>query len=116
MDYMEKYYAERAATKAKFTDPENLKTLKAEIAQRLNAHQLEEFIITFDGYGDSGQIEDSTLEDPWFDNLAYQILEVFHAGWENNEGAYGTITFKPTEIDYDFNFRTTSSEYDGHQL
>lgn len=82
-------------------------------------------IVSFDGYGDSGQIEnifvradgkdvplpDATMEfsqinwneptadhatvtiDAAVENLAYEVLDQTHCGWENGDGAYGDITF-----------------------
>jgi hypothetical protein len=50
------------------------------------------FEFTYNGYGDSGQIEDGGVE--WGNpvlELAYDILDLYHSGWENNDGADGQI-------------------------
>jgi hypothetical protein len=54
----------------------------------------------YDGSGDSGWIQDqvdsekgskgSTNE---LENIAYEALELFHAGWEINEGSSGHMVF-----------------------
>lgn len=104
--------------------------------------------VTFDGYGDSGQIEDITakagdknvalpavnleiahaewgspdtvrvihsLKDA-IEQLAYDFLRETHAGWENNEGAYGDFHFDVTDrtITLDYNERIETSEYTQH--
>lgn len=56
--------------------------------------------MSYDGSGDSGWIQDqvdsekgskgSTNE---LENIAYEALEIFHAGWEINEGSSGTMVF-----------------------
>ncbi|MBJ6721040.1 hypothetical protein I2750_12345 [Bacillus sp. PR5] len=101
-------------------------------------------IVTFDGYGDSGQIEDVEVKagddniampgamiafakTVWgqsgperstvtiataVENLAYDVLERTHGGWENNDGAYGEVIFDVAkrEITLDYNERYTASE------
>lgn len=84
-------------------------------------------VVTFDGYGDSGQIEDIEVQGETTDlpateiefasvdwggteisrhrlgvreaveALVYALLEQTHRGWENNEGAYGEFTFDVTD-------------------
>ena len=106
--------------------------------------------MTFDGYGDSGQIEnvdvragddyvampDARIEFAqalWrqsaperstvtiamaVESLAYDVLERTHGGWENNDGAYGDITFDVAErtITLDYNERHTASENYTHSF
>lgn len=96
-------------------------------------------VVTFDGYGDSGQIEDIAVDGehaelpevavPFtaidyaasepkhktiplreaVEDMVYQLLQQEHAGWENNDGAYGEVTFDVLErtIAFDFNERYT---------
>lgn len=106
-------------------------------------------LVQFDGYGDSGQIEDiSAHANPdtavnlpegnieiariqWGDRdirrqtlsvrdaieqLAYDLLEETHGGWENNEGAYGDFLFDvPSRtITLNYNERVETSEYTQH--
>ena len=69
--------------------------------------------ISYDGCGDSGQIEDVTFADaegkavdPYgridftedqIMDLFYDLLEVRYAGWENNDGAYGDFEWNLTD-------------------
>lgn len=104
--------------------------------------------VIFDGYGDSGQIEDinakagdkdvalpainvEVARADWgspdivrlthplpqaIEQLAYDFLRETHAGWENNEGAYGDFHFDVTErsITLNYNERIETSEYTQH--
>ncbi len=104
--------------------------------------------VTFDGYGDSGQIEsvavkvnDKDVALPaisveiahaeWgspdivrlthslndaVEELAYDFLRQAHAGWENNEGAFGNFHFDVAErtITLNYNERIETSEYSQH--
>ena len=56
--------------------------------------------LTYDGSGDSGWIDDNVNSDKGskkstneLENIAYEALELFHAGWEINEGSNGSMTF-----------------------
>ena len=89
--------------------------------------------VTFDGEGDSGQIEaiwaDDSAEVPnipfellrtaWgsgkldsvqttlreaIETLCYDYLEREHGGWENNDGAYGEFTFNVAERRVELDF------------
>jgi hypothetical protein len=94
-----------------------LREAKAPIIVALKELGVHSVTITYDGEGDSGQIEDisahtadnaeinlnvayvgpdndarfSTLRDA-IDELAWQCLDAFHEGFENNEGGCGDIT------------------------
>ncbi len=117
---------------------------KAVLLNALALTGVTHVVVTFDGYGDSGQIEsvearagDSDIAMPsasieiaeavWgqsepkrstvgiataIESLAYDVLERTHCGWENNDGAYGDITFDVAEhtITLDYNERYTASE------
>lgn len=114
----------------------------------LGAAGITHVIVDFDGYGDSGQIQnvetksgDVVAELPavavewtvpvWNSNdmersnlplrdaierLVYSCLEETHMGWENNDGAYGYVTFDVTErsVTLDYNERYTASDYFQH--
>jgi len=114
----------------------------------LAAAGMTHVVVSFDGYGDSGQIEnievkagDATVAIPaaqieiahavWgqsdpqrslvsvaaaIENLAYDLLEQAHSGWENNEGAYGEFTFDVAmrTVTLDFNYRFIESEHSRH--
>jgi hypothetical protein len=117
---------------------------KAVLLNALALAGVTQVVVTFDGYGDSGQIENVEVragdddiampaaeieiaEAVWgqseperstvslataIESLAYDVLERTHCGWENNDGAYGDITFDIAEhrITLDYNERYTSSE------
>ena len=56
--------------------------------------------ITYDGGGDSGQINDEG-ETPTsvvrinqdIEHIGYEIIDIRYSGWENNEGGDGRIVF-----------------------
>jgi hypothetical protein len=50
-----------------------------------------EFEFNYNGYGDSGEIDTSLPYSDDILNIAYEIIDLFHGGWENNEGADGQI-------------------------
>lgn len=117
-------------------------TNKAALFAVLAAAGVTQVIVTFDGYGDSGQIEsvdaragDEPIELPeatvaflsaeWdesepvsrdlplgdaVEQLAYDYLADSHAGWENNDGAYGEFVFDVAAgtISLDHNDRYTA--------
>lgn len=121
---------------------------KAVLLNALALAGVTHVVVTFDGYGDSGQIEsvearagDDDIGMPgasieiaeaiWgqseperstvsiataIESLAYDVLERTHCGWENNDGAYGDITFDVAEhaITLDYNERYTASENYSH--
>jgi hypothetical protein len=102
----------------------------------LSATSITRVTVTFDGAGDSGQINDitakageaeATLPDVeiQFDNrqvslsdaiehLCFDYLSQEHGGWENNDGGQGEFTFdvgeRTIELDFD-QFYTDSAHY-----
>lgn len=124
--------------------PEN----KAALFDALAEAGITSVEVTFDGYGDSGQIEDVTAKAgdqvavlpaisielahaDWgnpdvtrcthplndaIEQLAYDFLRETHAGWENNEGAFGDFHFDVAErtIALNYNERFETSEYTQH--
>lgn len=116
-DVMAKYEARRSRASA-------LRAAnKAVLFDALAEAGIDRVIVSFDGYGDSGQIENVELhgavatlpnraivlafaswerEEPdrrelslaaAIEELAYDCLGDQHAGWEINEGSYGEFTF-----------------------
>lgn len=93
-EMMEKWRAEREAA---------LKTARADLLAALRALGVTEVIAEYEGYGDSGNVEDITLQpnDVRLDADLMRKLEDFawslaynqHPGFENNEGGYGTLTW-----------------------
>jgi hypothetical protein len=63
------------------------------------------FEITYNGYGDSGEIETPVDLPDEIEYLGYAIIDVYFSGWENNSGADG-------EIIIDFNKQTISIRHD----
>lgn len=56
--------------------------------------------LNYDGSGDSGWIQDQVDSEKGskgmtneLENIAYEALEMFHAGWEINEGSSGSMNF-----------------------
>ncbi len=52
------------------------------------------------------------------ETLVYDLLTETHAGWENNDGAYGTFHFDTANrtITLEYNERHMESDYSQHQL
>ena len=108
---------------------------KASVFDALATAGVNTVIVTFDGEGDSGQIQDitadgsapipdariemlrtewgtgkldstqSTLRDA-IETLCYDYLSQEHDGWENNDGAFGEFTFSVAD-------RTIALEFNG---
>ena len=59
--------------------------------------------------------EDTRLRDA-IEKLAYDFLEETHGGWENNDGAYGDITFDVATrtITLAYHERHMDSDYSEH--
>ncbi len=104
-----------------------LPTYKAALLRLLRRAKVDEAIIEYDGEGDDGQIDSVTLLDAMgtclpdkplsaraqqtFSDLhlfkdtlhgaleafAWELLAIHHSGFENNEGAYGTIKIDVAE-------------------
>jgi hypothetical protein len=133
----------KAVTRAKL-EAELFTLNKATLLNVLTLAGVTRVVVSFDGYGDSGQIENieaQAVDDPvttpvaaielaeavWdqaepkrsfvsiaeaVESLAYDVLGRTHCGWENNDGAYGDVTFDVAEetITLDYNERYTASE------
>jgi len=78
----------------KLLDPEFIEKYK-------NEGEGGEFELVYNGGGDSGQIDEPIDLPQDIEYLGYEIIDVYHSGWENNEGADGRIVI-------DFNQRTIS--------
>ena len=50
-----------------------------------------EFEFPYQGYGDSGQIETSLSWGSKIVSIAYEIIDLYYGGWENDGGADGVI-------------------------
>lgn len=93
-DMMEKLRAEREAESA---------AARIELLSQLRALGVTEATAEYEGYGDSGNVEDisvqpteTTLEDDLktkLENFAWSLAYHQHPGFEINEGGYGTLTW-----------------------
>ena len=128
---------------------EALPANKAALFDALARAGITSVTVKFDGYGDSGQIEQieahaghalaelppdqiefvepvygdpeeverstHTVSDA-IDTLVYAFLDQTHCGWENNDGAFGAVTFdvEARTITLDYNGRYTESDYSCH--
>lgn len=77
-------------------------------------------VISYDGQGDSGCVEDiygvnnidgvETIDNPAvkeaLEEAAMKVVEDRWGGWENNDGAYGTVTIDTTTGDAEFDHWT----------
>ena len=80
-----------------------LKASRAELLAQLRALGISEVTAEYEGYGDSGNIEDVTVQpigialpDDFSTKLgdfAWSVAYHQHPGFENNEGGYGTLTW-----------------------
>lgn len=68
-------------------------------------------------FGDPDEVQRSThTVTEAIENLVYAFLEETHDGWEDNDGAYGDVTFdvEKRTITLDYNGRYTESFYSCH--
>lgn len=106
--------------------------------EAFNRIGLSEAVASFDGSGDSGmihevgvpenfktnistvpvQLDDTTTNlDEFLSDFAYEILEDNIAGWENNEGGFGDVTFSSNgEITLEFNGRIIQYQCDEFEI
>jgi len=84
-----------------------LKETRATLIAQLRSICISEVTAEYEGYGDSGNVEDVTLQPADVklpEPLASQVSEFAwsfayhrHPGFENNEGGYGTLTWDIAE-------------------
>jgi hypothetical protein len=115
---MEKWAAER--------DAENTEVRAALLAQ-LRALGVTEVTAEYEGYGDSGNVEDITLQpteiaipselSSQLDEFAWAFAYQQHPGLENNDGGYGTLTWDIVKdsIDLDHADRFVDSTHSYHE-
>ena len=65
-----------------FGDPTFIQEFEKEYGKELE--------ISYDGYGDSGQLSTDILNQR-LEYAIYELIDHYHAGWEINEGSTGTI-------------------------
>lgn len=116
-----------------------LDELKERVLPPLRNAKIANLEIHFDGYGDSGAIEDksahnangevvdipecsipvSDRNDPLslpeaLDTLGYLALEIHHSGWEINEGAFGSLKVDVAEQTFMLECNIRYVDYDDH--
>ena len=94
---MAKWQAEREAAN---------KAARSELLPQLRALRITEVVAEYEGYGDSGNIEDVTVQPAGIElpgdlrtkveDFAWSVAYHQHPGFENNEGGYGTLTWDVT--------------------
>ena len=113
---------------------ENLRKSLPVIAARLQCAGVAHVRVEYDGCGDSGQIEHVELldvhgqvmaldpalgvEQEALTQLFYDLIEARYGGWENNDGAFGALTWELTTngLHHTHHARFTdydTSEYEG---
>lgn len=103
---------------------------------------IERVEIDFDGYGDSGQIENIAVTGgsdrltgevtitrvPWIwpnethtcplaeavESLCYSLLEQEHGGWQDNDGSFGTFTFDVAARTVELRFNGRYTDYESY--
>ena len=122
--YLEQYHQEKL---------ENVRKHLPEVARQLKNAGVARVEIEYDGCGDSGQIEGITYldregraihpigqidftEEAILD-LFYDLLEVRHRGWENNDGACGEFVWDllADALTHTHSYRYTEYETEEHE-
>jgi len=113
---LQEYYAKRL---------ENVRQQLPEAARQLKGIGVVRVEVDYDGCGDSGQIESIHYFDVDYKpidlsghvlqlttdrlmDLFYDLIEVRHAGWENNDGAFGAFVW---DLDRDTLSHSHSERY-----
>lgn len=73
----------------------------------LDENNLNSIVVEYQGGGDDGYIENKGKDDngnqyslsAGMEDVAYSYLETSFGGWENNEGAYGTIKISKETVE-----------------
>ena len=94
---MAKWQAERDAAN---------RAARSELLPQLRAFGITEVIAEYEGYGDSGNVEDVSVQSAGIElpgdlrakveDFAWVFAYHHHPGFENNEGGYGTLTWDVT--------------------
>jgi hypothetical protein len=72
--------------------------LDKEFINELKTKYGNEILLTYEGGGDEGWINDfmetdkgEVRMDSLLEDISYNVIDLFHGGWENNEGSNGSI-------------------------
>jgi hypothetical protein len=68
-----------------------------------------------DSEGNSNAIEQESDRDTVM-RCAMSLVNLYHAGWENNEGGGGTVTFRARGIDINHHFYIQETEYESKTI
>lgn len=135
-DYASWHLANRARVTTR------IDALKQAVIDPLRLHGIAAVAIHFDGYGDSGAVEEVTcrsvddreIELPEIavagvdddgqavqttlrqalESLAYAALELHHPGWENNDGAGGALEIDVADASFALDCKLRYTAYDDH--
>lgn len=131
-DFLKRQAERNAATMSE------IEVLKAALLPHLTALGVASVTVCFEGYGDSGSIEEVTYLDasnagmpcPEFmieiegrdemtlssaiEELAYSALELHHPGWEINDGAHGELLIDVAKASVQLDCNLHYTAYDSH--
>ena len=99
---------------------------RQQLFKELRAAGVTLVTVSYNGSGDSGDVEATVLEgggdgakafEERCSDAAMAALEDKHSGWEINEGAFGNVVFDITKgkVRLEHNHRVESSEYEGSE-
>lgn len=115
-----------------------IELLKAALLPHLTALGVASITVCFEGYGDSGSIEEVTYLDTSnagmpcpdamieiegrdeltlasaIEELAYSALELHHPGWEINDGAHGELLIDVAKASVQLDCNLHYTAYDSH--
>ncbi len=133
---MADYFAGQAERSA--VADQEIAAMKTALLPQLAAHGIVTVEIRFDGYGDSGAIEETSffgangevMECPDVDvmcegkdevklaslleDFAYEALERHHGGWEINEGAFGELLIDVADASFQLDCNLRFISHDSH--
>lgn len=122
LNYLEAWQRHRAERE------DEAKSRRSVLLPKLRAAGVTELVTTYDGCGDSGNVEDVRIEPETaapatnaFDHEITDFVWVFayalHTGFEINEGGYGELRWNVAEdlIDLDHSDRVTTTEDTFHE-
>jgi len=94
----------------------------------MRSRGIEEVIVHYSGYGDSGDIEHVEVkpsgkelqddEEDILSDLTFELLGARHGGWEINEGSNGTVSLdlKKGSIEHDHYTNYVSQHHDNDEM
>lgn len=76
---------------------------------------LECTMFSSEGWQEKISEKPATLQEG-IESIAYDALKATHEGWENNDGAYGTVTFDAESRSVTMEYYERSTEYSEHEF